>query len=98
MIGCDVAEPVEPPQRQLGQHAALARHGRGQHHVVDGDPVGGDEQQVIAVRVDLADLTGVNQLHLALLWIVAVRRGWQAYYRGPAYDQVTWLEPMQAVG
>src|SRR6202044_1742902 len=64
VVGDDVAKTVEPPQRQLGQDAALAWHRRRQDHVVDGDPAGGDEQQVVAIGVDVPYLPRVNQLHV----------------------------------
>ena len=63
VVGDDVAEPVEPPQRQLGEDPALVGYGRGQHNVVHGDPVRRDENQVLAVGVDVTDLAGVHQCH-----------------------------------
>jgi hypothetical protein len=56
----DVRELVEPPQRHLGEDPALVRYRRRQHDVVDRDPVGGDQQEVVAVGVDVADLAGVQ--------------------------------------
>ena len=58
-----VGEPVEPPQRHRRQDAALVRDRRGQHPVVRGDPVAGDEQQ-LAVRgaEQVAHLAGVEVL------------------------------------
>jgi hypothetical protein len=63
VVGDDVGEALEPPQRQLGEDFALVRNRRGQHDVVDGDPVGGDQDQIVAVGVDVADLARVQQLH-----------------------------------
>jgi hypothetical protein len=63
MVGDDVLELLEPPQAQRGQERALAGHRGRQHHVVDADAVGGDEDQVVSVGVDVADLALVNELH-----------------------------------
>ena len=41
----------------------LSGIGVGQHHVVDRHPVGGDQDQIVPVGVDVADLAGVQQLH-----------------------------------
>ena len=43
----------------------LSGIGRRQHDVVHADPVGRDEDQVVAVRVDVADLARVDQLHVS---------------------------------
>ena len=46
VVGHDVGELLEPPQRQLGEHLALVRDGCGQDHVEDRHPVGRDQDQV----------------------------------------------------
>src|SRR5690606_10913380 len=63
VVGDDVAEPLEPPHGQLGQRRALVGDGGGQWHVVDRDAVGGDQQQVTSVGVQVADLARVQVLH-----------------------------------
>ena len=63
VVGHDVRQLLEPPQRQLGEDRALVRDRRRQHHVVHRDPVGGDQDQVGPVLVDVADLARVQQPH-----------------------------------
>ena len=61
VVGHQVAEPVEPPQRHRGEDAALVRDGRGQHPVVRRDPVAGHEQQpALGGLVEVADLARVD--------------------------------------
>ena len=58
-----VGELVEPPQRQLGEHAPLVGDLAGQHPVVRGHTVAGDHHEVARlVLVQLAHLAGV-QMH-----------------------------------
>ncbi len=68
VIGHQVVELVEPPQGQLGEDLPLARDGRRQHDIVDADPVRGDQQDVLAVRVNVADLAGMQQFHTVTPW------------------------------
>ena len=63
MVRHDVRQLAEPPQRQLGQDLALVRDRRRQHDVVDAHPVGGDQDEVVTVRVQIADLAGIDELH-----------------------------------
>ena len=42
MVGHQIGQLLEPPQRQLGQHGALVRDLRVEHEVVGRDPVRGD--------------------------------------------------------
>ncbi len=64
VVGHEVGELVEPPQRQLGQHTALVGDRRGQHVVVGRDAVARDDEQVAAAAVlglvEVADLAGVD--------------------------------------
>jgi hypothetical protein len=58
-----LGELLEPPQRELGEQRALVRDPGRQDDVVDRQPVRRDQDQVVAVLVDVADLAGVQQLH-----------------------------------
>nr|WP_030348858.1 hypothetical protein [Streptomyces sp. NRRL S-1022] len=61
----EVAELVEPPQGELGEHPALVGDLRGQHPVIGGHAVAGDHHEVARlVPVQLAHLPGV-QVHQA---------------------------------
>src|SRR4029077_7459136 len=63
----------------------LAGDRGGQHHVVDAHPVRGDHDDVVAVGVELPDLSGMHQFQSVLL--PARRgRGQRTRVRG-AYDQ-----------
>ena len=63
VVGDDVGELVEPPQRHLGEHDALVGDGAVQHVVVGRDPVAGHHQQVaVGEPVEVADLAGVEVL------------------------------------
>ena len=65
MIGDHVRELLEPPQRQPGEDGALVRDDGRQDHVVSAHPVRRDEQQlVVADRVEVPDLAGVEQRQL----------------------------------
>ena len=49
-------QEVEPEERELGEHASLLRDAGGQHIVEGGDPIGGDEEQVIVIdKIKVAD-------------------------------------------
>jgi hypothetical protein len=56
-----VLQQVEPEQRELRQHAALARDGGGQHYVERAQAIGGDDQQLVAEVVHVADLSPAPQ-------------------------------------
>ena len=45
---------LEPEAGELREHAALVRDARPQHVVEGRDPVGGDDEQLIADLVDVA--------------------------------------------
>ena len=68
VVGHEISELVEPPERQLGQHDTLVRNGAIEHEVEGGEPVGGNEQEVVGVGgavglaggVEVADLAGVD--------------------------------------
>src|SRR5436190_5719169 len=65
VVRADVLRTVEPEDGQAGEHPSLVRDGRGVHHVVRGDPVGGDHQQaVLPDRVDVPDLALRDQLEV----------------------------------
>ena len=54
------AQPVEPEQGHLVQHAAFVGDAGGEDVIEGGDAVGGDDQQVIADSVDVADLAAAD--------------------------------------
>src|SRR5207249_4429062 len=55
-------EIVKPERRQLTQDLALPRDRRRQHHIVRGDPVREDEQQLIMSEVvDVLDLSTLER-------------------------------------
>src|SRR5688572_16787033 len=61
----NVFQLPEPPQRQCREDPSLVRDGGGKHHVIDGDPVGGDQDDVVPVTIDVANLARVQELHAA---------------------------------
>ena len=61
VVGDDVAGGLEPEHRHLGQHLALVGDRGRQDDVVGRDPVGGDHDDLVAVRVHLADLSRGDQ-------------------------------------
>ena len=56
VIGDDVFQQVEPEKRKLSEDTALIRNGCGKNDVKRGKAVGGDDEQLIAYIVDIADL------------------------------------------
>ena len=56
VVADDVFGASEPERRQLRKDPALVRHGGAEYHVVGGDPVGGDHEEVLADLVHVADL------------------------------------------
>jgi len=64
VVGDDVAGQLEPEQRHLGEDLALVRDLGRQDHVVDGDPIGGDHDQLVAVLIDLTDLPGAGEAQI----------------------------------
>ena len=50
----EIAHAAEPEAGELREHAPLVRDARPQHVVEGGDPVGGDDEQLIADLVDVA--------------------------------------------
>ncbi|MDQ0942337.1 hypothetical protein QFZ67_004042 [Streptomyces sp. V1I1] len=61
MVGDEVLEALEPPQRQLGEDPALVEDLGGQHPVVGGDAVACDHHEVARlVLVQVAHLAGVQ--------------------------------------
>ena len=62
MVGHNVAQELEPEERNLGQHAPLMRDAGGQHIVEGRDAVGGHEEQTIRVEVvHIADFSAGMQ-------------------------------------
>ena len=55
VVGHDVGQLFEPEQRNLGEDLSLVRNGRGQHDVEGRETVGGDNQQLVAELVDVAN-------------------------------------------
>src|SRR5699024_1600177 len=64
VVGHHVGQLLEPPQRELGEDLALVRDGGGQHDVVDAHAVGGHQDEVVTVGVDVTHLAGVQQFHV----------------------------------
>ena len=56
MIADDGLRAREPERGDLGQHFALVRYAGAEHVVERGDAIGGDDQQLVAEIVDVADL------------------------------------------
>ena len=56
-----VLQQVEPEERELREHAALARDRGGQHHVERAQAVGRDDQQLVAEVVHVADLSAAPE-------------------------------------
>ena len=51
----DVAQKIEPEDRQLREHPALVRDSGGQDVIECRDPVGGDDQQLAVNAINVAD-------------------------------------------
>jgi hypothetical protein len=65
MVADDVRSTREPEVRHLGEDLALARDGVRQDDVERGQAVGGDDEQVVRVRlVDVAHLAAMEQLQV----------------------------------
>jgi hypothetical protein len=68
VVGHEVGELLEPPQRQLGQHRPLVRNRGLEDEVERRQPVAGHEEQLVVApdallvegRVEVADLAGVD--------------------------------------
>ena len=56
MVGDDQPDEIEPELRELGQDLALVGDERGQDPVERGDAVRGDDEELVADLVDIADL------------------------------------------
>ena len=56
VVGNHVGEQSKPEHRRRREHLPLAGDALVHHHVERGDAVGGDQQQVVAQRKDLANL------------------------------------------
>jgi hypothetical protein len=63
VVRYQIAEQVEPEQRNLGQNLALAGDARAEHVVKGGDAVGGHHQQVVAHCIQIADLAAADERH-----------------------------------
>jgi hypothetical protein len=61
VIGHDVAEQLEPEERELSEDFAFARDAGGEHVIEGGDAVRGDEQQRFADGIKVADLAACEQ-------------------------------------
>src|SRR6266852_5312880 len=55
VVGNDVLQEIEPEERELSQNAALVGDWRGKDDVEGGEPVRGDDQELVAEIVDVAD-------------------------------------------
>jgi hypothetical protein len=57
----EVAHPIEPERGQLREHLALVGNARAEHVVERGNPIGGDDEQIVAELVDVADLAAPEE-------------------------------------
>ena len=57
VVGDGIAQQIEPEERHLREHAALAGYALGQNAVECRDTIRGDNEQIPADAVDIADLT-----------------------------------------
>ena len=52
----EIAHALEPEPGKLRQHLPLVRYAGAEHVVERGDAIGGDDQQLVADLVDIANL------------------------------------------
>ena len=57
-----VFQKIEPVDGQLGEHLALARNTVGQDHVEGGNAVRGDEENIFAGLINVANFSARNEL------------------------------------
>ncbi len=62
MVGDHVAQKIEPKQRHLRQHASFIGDAGGKNVIESGDAVRSDDQQTIAVLIDIAHFSPPAQL------------------------------------
>ena len=56
MVGDDVPRPFEPERGELRQHLPLVGNAGAENVVERGDPIGRDDEQLVAEVVDVAHL------------------------------------------
>ncbi len=56
MVRNDILQEVEPEKRKLGEDAAFVGNGSRKNNIEGGEPVRGDDEQLFAEIVDIADL------------------------------------------
>jgi hypothetical protein len=61
MVRDDVLQVVQPEQRHLRQHLALAGDGCREDHIEGRQPVGGNDQQLVPEIIDVTHLAAVRQ-------------------------------------
>jgi hypothetical protein len=61
MVRRDLRQELEPEHGHLVQHLALVGNPGPEHVVEGGDPVGGDDQQVVAEVVHVAHLSAPGE-------------------------------------
>ena len=61
VVGYDIAQQLEPEERELGKDFALTRNAGGEHVIEGGDAVRGDEQERFADGVEVAHLAASEQ-------------------------------------
>ena len=61
VIGHDVAQQLEPEERELGEDLALAGDAGGEHVIEGGDAIRGDEQEGFADSIEVADFAAREQ-------------------------------------
>ena len=57
----EVADVIEPERRQLREHFALVGNAGAEDVVERGDAIGGDDEQVLAEIVDVANLAAPRE-------------------------------------
>ena len=62
VVGDDVAQVLEPEGRQLRQDAPLVRNAGPEHVIERRDAIGGNDEEDVAGRVDVAHLAGAEAL------------------------------------
>ena len=58
MIRNDIAQSFEPETRDLGEDFTFVRNSRTEDVVERRDPIGGDDEQLVAEVVDVPDFSG----------------------------------------
>ena len=62
-----IVHHVEPELRQLRQHRALHGNGRGKHDVERRNSVGRNQQDLVSILIQIANLSSAEQLQSSQL-------------------------------